>query len=94
MLQQLRDAGLTVKLTKCQFACTQVEYLGHIVGGREVRPDQVKVEAVLTYHKPLTKKDVRAFLGLDGYYRKFYRDGKCPYSPDQEEQARQGSLDR
>ena len=46
-------------------------YLGHIVGNNEVRPGQLKVQAVETFPVPTSKSQVRAFLGLTGYYRKF-----------------------
>ena len=46
-------------------------YLGHVVGSGEVQPEQEKVEAVKCYPTPRSKKQVRAFLGLTGYYRKF-----------------------
>ena len=67
----LQNAGLTIKPSKCQFAHGQVHYLGHLIGGGSIRPDPSKVEAVLAYQRPVTKKDVRSFLGLIGYYRKF-----------------------
>ena len=66
----LRGAGLTVKIKKCQFGRPKVLYLGHLVGGRDLEPDPGKVQAV-EYPQPETKKDVRAFLGLVGYYRLF-----------------------
>ena len=49
-------------------------YLGHIVGNGEVKPEQTKIEAVSAFPIPTTKKQVRAFLGLTGYYRKFIPD--------------------
>ena len=45
-------------------------YLGHIVGNGQVRPEKGKIAAVEAFPVPKTKKDVRAFLGLTGYYRK------------------------
>jgi len=69
--KKLRDAGLTVKKRKCHFAGATVSFLGHIVGKGEVRPQEAKVEAIQSYQMPKTKKDLRAFLGLVGYYRKF-----------------------
>ena len=71
VLLKLRSAGLTVKPKKCQIAMGQCTYLGHIVGNGEVKPEETKVEAVRNYPTPTTKKQVRAFLGLTGYYRKF-----------------------
>ena len=71
VLTKLQEAGLTVKPSKCIFACQQVTYLGHTVGNGQIKPNIDKVKAVLQFPKPITKKDVRSFLGLTGYYRKF-----------------------
>ena len=69
--QSLREAGLTVKPRKCQLAMGKCSYLGHIVGDGIIQPEKSKLEAVKNYPTPTTKKRVRAFLGLTGYYRKF-----------------------
>ncbi len=53
---------------------TQCSYLGHVVGGRTVAPELSKIEAVQNFNIPKTKKQVRAFLGLTGYCRKFIKD--------------------
>ena len=71
ILQKLRGAGLTAKPAKCQFGMEYCVYLGHMVGGGTVRPEARKVETVNTFATPETKKQVREFLGLTGYYRKF-----------------------
>ena len=71
VLTRLQGAGLTVKIKKCQFGRPKVPYLGHLVGGGDLEPDPGKVQAVKEYPQPETKKDVRAFLGLAGYYRRF-----------------------
>ena len=71
ILQKLREAGLAIKPKKCQFAMDCCMYLGHVVGNGEVRPETSKIQAVLDFPTPATKKQVRAFLGLTGYYRKF-----------------------
>lgn len=65
------QAGLTIELKKCQFGQEKVHYLGHVVGGEEVQPELREVRAVQEYPTPTTKKDVRAFLGLVGYYQRF-----------------------
>ena len=74
VLQRLRSAGLTAKAKKCQFGMAQCVYLGHIVGSGLVRPDPVKIQAVKEFPVPHTKKQVRVFLGLAGYYRRFIPD--------------------
>ena len=71
IFKRLRRAGLTAKPSKCQFAMHQCTYLGHVVGNGLVRPETTKVEAVQQFPTPGSKTDVRAFLGLTGYYRKF-----------------------
>ena len=68
---RLREAGLHIKEKKCNFAVNSCNYLGHGVGGGEVRPMHCKVKAVKEYERPKTKKQVCAFLGLCGYYRRF-----------------------
>ena len=67
--ERLQQAGLTVKLKKCCFGQDHTHYLGHVIGGGEVRPDSV--QAVRNYPEPRTKKDVRSFLGSAGYYQRF-----------------------
>ena len=74
VLSRLRKAGLTAKPRKCQFAMAQCVYLGHIVGNGEVRPEKSKVDSTTSFQTPRTKKEVRSFLGLTGYYRKFIPD--------------------
>lgn len=70
-LQAFRAAGLTVKLVKCCFAAALIHLLGHLVGRGEIRPQQLKTLAVREYKQPKTKKDIRVFLGMAGYYRRF-----------------------
>ena len=71
ILQKLREAGLTLKPRKCQFAMAYRAYLGHVVGGGEVRPEDYKVQCVRSFPILTVKKQVRAFLGITGYYRKY-----------------------
>ncbi|XP_078234983.1 uncharacterized protein LOC144583976 [Pogona vitticeps] len=71
VLQRLSAAGLTVKASKCQLGSPEIKYLGHIVGGGVIKPLEAKIEAVRDWPRPNTKKKVKSFLGLVGYYRKF-----------------------
>lgn len=71
VLQRLSNADLTIKPKKCQFGMSTCMYLGHVVGSGVVRPDSSKVRAVETFSVPKSKTQVRAFLGLTGYYRRF-----------------------
>jgi hypothetical protein len=71
VFQALQDAGLTVKVSKCQFASGEVRYLGHTIGSGEVRPDERKVQNIQAFTLPTTKRQLRAFLGTVGYYQRF-----------------------
>ena len=71
VLERLRRANLTAKPRKCQFGMIECTFLGHIVGHGQVRPHPDKIDAVVSFPVPETKKQVRTFLGLTGYYRKF-----------------------
>ena len=71
VLSKLAQAGLTAKPVKCKVANSQVSFLGHTIGQGVIQPMTDKLDAVAHFPRPLTKKQVRAFLGLSGYYRKF-----------------------
>ena len=74
VLTTLRMSGLTVKLRKCSFAKAEVKFLGHVVGKGRTKPEEAKVKAIKSFSTPFTKKNLRSFLGLVGYYRKFIKD--------------------
>ena len=71
VLSRLKDAGLTANVKKCSWGQTHCEFLGHLVGEGMVSPADLKVQAVRQFTQPVTKKNVRQFLGLTGYYRRF-----------------------
>ncbi|GAB2295851.1 hypothetical protein Dimus_038383 [Dionaea muscipula] len=73
-LQILRTNRLYAKLFKCSFGQEEVEYLGHIIDGDGVRTNPQKIEAMKDWPKPKNVKELRGFLGLTGYYRKFIKD--------------------
>ena len=70
-LQILREHRLYAKVSKCEFFKQEVEYLGHVVTAAGIHPDQSKVQAVRDWKIPETVHDIRSFLGLAGYYRRF-----------------------
>ncbi|GBN95052.1 Retrovirus-related Pol polyprotein from transposon 17.6 [Araneus ventricosus] len=71
VLERIKRAKLTIKPPKCKFAQDQVQYLGHIVGHGKRSPAELKVKAVQNFPIPTTKTEIRAFLGLAGYYRQY-----------------------
>ncbi|KAF5784342.1 putative nucleotidyltransferase, Ribonuclease H [Helianthus annuus] len=73
VLQVLRQQKLYAKKSKCSFAGQQIEYLGHIISKKGVVTDPHKIEAVANWSVPTTVKQLRGFLGLAGYDRKFIR---------------------
>ena len=71
VFQRLREADLKLKASKCNFFKKHIQYLGHLVSGEGIEPLPEKLEAVRKMPPPTTPKEVRQFLGLVGYYRKF-----------------------
>eukprot|EP00253_Pinus_taeda_P029521 PITA_29521 len=70
-LDVLKRENLYVKLLKCEFGKTYLNYLGHIVGGGELKIDPSKVEVIVDWPKPKFATEVRNFLGATQYWRKF-----------------------
>lgn len=73
VLQTLRQHQLYLKESKCSFARPSLDYLDHIISGEGVATDPTKIQAMLQWPVPTTLIELRAFLGLTGYYRKFVR---------------------
>lgn len=71
VLGAIQTAGLTLNIAKCEWAKQEVQYLGFLLGGGQVRPQLDKVEAIRNCPRPQTKKEVWSFLGLAGWYRRF-----------------------
>lgn len=74
VFDRFRTAGLKLKPSKCHFGQKQVNYLGHVITRDGIQPDPEKIKVVQEYPVPGTVKDVRAFMGLTNYYRKFVKD--------------------
>lgn len=74
VFQVIRDQNLFLKKNKCCFATYKVEYLGHFITREGVTTDPSKVRAVADWHQPSYIKQLRGFLGLAGYYRRFVND--------------------
>lgn len=74
VLQLLRKNCLFAKESKCKFGQSHVEYLGHVISGKGVSTDHKKVSAMLEWPQPSSVKELRGFLGLTGYYKKFIKN--------------------
>ncbi|KAA0049993.1 putative polyprotein [Cucumis melo var. makuwa] len=74
VLQILRDKQLYAKFSKCEFWLEQVVFFGHVVSAKGVSVDPQKLEAVVNWERPTSATEVRSFLGLAGYYRRFIED--------------------
>ncbi|GBO28889.1 Retrovirus-related Pol polyprotein from transposon 17.6 [Araneus ventricosus] len=69
VLERIKRVKLTIKPSKCKFVQDEVQYLGHIAGHGKRSPAELKVKAIQNFPIPTTKTEMRAFLGLEGYYR-------------------------
>ncbi|XP_064211658.1 uncharacterized protein LOC103313554 isoform X2 [Tribolium castaneum] len=74
VFQLLRQFGLTLKLSKCCFFGSQIEYLGHEISAEGIKPGETKIKAVTAFPKPTDVHKLRQFLGLCGYFRKYVKD--------------------
>ncbi len=70
-MERLKVNGFIIKLNKCLWGCSAFEFLGYEVGKGQLSIPEARVELFRTYARPRTKKQLRSFLGLCGYYRKF-----------------------
>ena len=81
VFEKIRNASLKIKLKKCKFFETKIEYLGYVIENGTIRPSPTKTESLFKFEKPKTIKRVLAFLGLASYYRRFINDFATIASP-------------
>jgi hypothetical protein len=73
VLKLLRTHQLVARATKCFFGHSQVEYLGYVITEHGVATDPLKIQAIVDWPIPTNLKQLRGFLGLTGYYRRFVK---------------------
>ena len=73
-LQTLREHRLYAKFSKCEFWLEEVKFLGHVISREGLAVDPSKIEVVIDWLPPTSVTEIRSFLGLADYYRKFIHD--------------------
>ena len=74
VFDRLANAGLKLKTKKCSLFCKSVEYLGHIISEKGFTTDPRKIGAIRDMSVPANVSELRSFLGICSYYRKFVKD--------------------
>lgn len=73
IFQTLLQGKFYLKRSKCLFSQRQLKYLGHIISGKGVEPEQSKIKAIVDWPVPSTQKDIRGFLGFTSFYHKLVK---------------------
>ena len=71
VLQRMKELDLNLKIKKCKFGVSQIDYLGMVLSPREKKMDQTKLNGIKQWPTPKTVKDVRSFMGFTNFYQKF-----------------------
>jgi len=74
ILRRLEENDLYIKLEKCVWKVRKIGFLGVVIGPNGIKMEEEKVDGVLSWPEPKNVKDVRKFLGLANYYRRFIKD--------------------
>lgn len=74
LFKRLREVGLKLQPDKCEMLAPKLAYLGHLITPQGIQPNPIKLEAVRNFPVPKNRKELKQFLGLAGYYRKFVRN--------------------
>ena len=74
VFDQLRRSRLKIQIDKSEFLRKEVEFLGHVITPQGIKPNPRKIEAIQKFPIPRTAKEIKSFLGLIGYYRRFIKD--------------------
>ncbi|GKC70705.1 putative reverse transcriptase domain-containing protein, partial [Tanacetum coccineum] len=71
ILKLLKEEELYAKFSKCEFWLSKVQFLGHVIDSEDIHVDPAKIESIKDWASPKTPTEIRQFLGLAGYYRRF-----------------------
>lgn len=71
VFSKLREANLKLQLDKCEFMKKETDFLGHVITTQGIKPNPNKIKAIVEFPIPKTPKEIKSFLGLCGFYRKF-----------------------
>nr|XP_043629897.1 uncharacterized mitochondrial protein AtMg00860-like [Erigeron canadensis] len=74
VLEVLREKKLYAKFLKCELWLREVQFPGHLISSEGIKVDPAKIEAVSKWEQPKTPTEIKSFLGLAGYYRRFIQD--------------------
>ena len=71
IFHKFRQANISLNLDKCEFIKSSIQFPGHVISSSGIQPDPIKISSITNFPIPGNLKELRAFLGLTGYYRRF-----------------------
>ena len=74
VFERLREAGITLKLGKCEFACDNIDFLGYNVSQEGIKPQKGLTDSIIDFATPSNRKELKRFLGMVSFYRNFIRN--------------------
>jgi len=74
ILTRVRDTGLTLMASKCEFHTMETEYLGYVISPKGLRMDEEKIRTIKEWKEPINVKGIQSFLGFANFYRRFIKD--------------------